>query len=450
MNTKTSSRRQFLHATAAVAGAPFILPSRVWSAEVPPSNRINLGFIGMGKQNRGLLGGFLGKKECQAVAVCDVDTNRRNAAKKQVEDYYAKQKESGYKGCSTHNDFRELIARPDIDAVVIATPDHWHAYISIVAANAKKDIYCEKPLCQSIHEARAMVNAVRKNKRVFQTGSMQRSSREFRVACELVRNGVIGSLTTVKVGVGGPGVPCDLPEEEAEPGLDWNLWLGPAPMRAYNSVLSPRGVHDHFPAWRKYREYGGGMVTDWGAHHFDIAQWGLGMDASGPVEIIPPADWKAAQQGVRLRYAKGVEVEHVSENGVTFNGTSGTLYVNRGKFSLTLDGKERAKFLTKEDKPALTPQLDVIEKEFPIAPNKQLYRSTDHKADWIRCIYSREKPITDVEVGARTVSVCHLVNLAYYHGEKLRWNAGREKFADNTGNAAWLEVGHRDPWKLPT
>ncbi|HEY6166560.1 MAG TPA: Gfo/Idh/MocA family oxidoreductase [Verrucomicrobiae bacterium] len=448
MKTQNLSRRQFLRSSAVAASAPFILPSHIWAAKTKPNDRLTLGFIGMGKQARGLLGGFLGKKECQAVAVCDVDTTRRNAGKKQVEDYYAKQRESDHKGCATYVDFRELIGRKDIDAVVIATPDHWHAIISITAANAGKDIYCEKPMSESIHEARAMVNAVRKNKRVFQTGSMQRSSREFRVACELVRNGVLGKIQTVEVGVGGPGVPCDLPEEAMEPGLDWNMWLGPAPLRGYNSILSPRGVHDHFPVWRKYREYGGGMVTDWGAHHFDIAQWGLGMDESGPAEITPPADWKTAEKGARLRYAKGVEVTHIGENGVTFHGADGTLYVNRGKFALTLGGKQIAKAVSKEDKPSLTQQLDAVEKEFPV--KTQLYRSTDHKADWIECIHSRKKPIADVEVGARTVTTCHLVNLAYYHGQPLKWDAKHEKFASGAGNAAWLDIAHRDPWKLPT
>jgi predicted dehydrogenase len=447
------SRRQFLAtASAAAFSAPLILGTGCQTAgpRLAANERITLGFIGMGKQNRGLMGGFLKFPDTQVLAVCDVDTTRREAAKKAVEDYYAKQTPAGsYKGCSAYNDFRQVLARKDIDAVVIATPDHWHALISIAAANAGKDIYCEKPLCQSIHEARAMVNAVRANKRVFQTGSMQRSSREFRVACELVRNGVLGKISNVQVGVGGPGKPCDLPAEPAEPGLDWNLWLGPAPMRPYNSILSPRGVHDHFPRWREYREYGGGMVTDWGAHHFDIAQWGLGMDASGPVEITPPADWQTAQKGARIRYANGVEVEHISENGVTFHGSAGELYVNRGKFALKLGGTQKAKFIdNKADKPALSQQLDAVEKEFLTLPRVTLYRSTDHKADFLSCMRSRKRPLADVEVGARTVSVCHLVNFAYYHGQKLKWDPAREQFANGTGNAKWLDCEYRGPWKL--
>src|SRR6185295_4979269 len=207
---KSLSRRHFLKRTAAATAAPFILPSHIWSAETKPNDRITMGFVGLGKQNRGLLGDFVKRKETQVLAVCEVDTTRRNSAKKIIEDYYAKQTDRGaYKGCDTYVDFRQLVERKDIDAVCIATPDHWHAIIAIAAANAGKDIYCEKPMSETIREARAMVNAVRKNKRIFQTGSMQRSSKEFRVACELVRNGVIGKIKTVEVGIGGPGVPCD-------------------------------------------------------------------------------------------------------------------------------------------------------------------------------------------------------------------------------------------------
>jgi predicted dehydrogenase len=212
-----------------------LLPSRIWAAETSPNSRINLGFIGCGIQSRGLLNGFLKQPGTQTVAVCDVDTNRRENHKKLTEDFYSKDGAS-YKGCAVYTDFRDLLARKDIDAVVIATPDHWHAIIGIAAAAAGKDIYCEKPLTQTIHEARALVDAVRKNKRVVQTGSQQRSLREFRVACELVRNGVLGKISAVTAGFGGPGKMCDLAAEPMEPGLDWDMWLGPAPMRDYNET----------------------------------------------------------------------------------------------------------------------------------------------------------------------------------------------------------------------
>ena len=434
------SRRQFNKKVAAVvAGVPFLLRPQLWAAEVKPSDRLTLGFIGMGKQSRSLLGDFLRQSETQVLAVCDVDRTRRENAKQTVESSYAKKTGQGaYKGCDAYGDFRELLARKDIDAVVIATPDHWHALIAIAAAGAGKDIYCEKPLCQSIHEARAMVDAVRRNKRVFQTGSMQRSSREFRTAVELVRNQRLGKITRAEVAVGGPPVPCDLPAETVEPGLDWNFWLGPAPERAYNSILSPRGIHDHFPLWRNYREYGGGGVTDWGAHHFDIAQWALDMDQSGPVEILP-ASAPNASHGVKLVYATGTEVTHTSGNGITFYGTEGKLYVNRGQFKFWLGADQKADG---------TASLDAITAEFLGGNAQHVYRSDNHKVDWLKCIRSRSQPIADVEVGARTVSVCHLVNLAYQYGKRMRWNPQTESFVDGTGDPRWLEVAHRSPWKI--
>jgi predicted dehydrogenase len=280
------------------------------------------------------------------------------------------------------------------------------------------------------------VNAVRKNKRVFQVGSMQRSSREFRIACEFVRNGLIGKVSKTDVAVGGPAVPCNLPEEAIEPGLDWDRWLGPAPKRPYNSILSPRGVHQGFPAWRDYREYGGGGVTDWGAHHFDIAQWAFGMDESGPTEIIPAAE-PNAKHGVRLIYANGVEVTHQSGNGVTFYGDKGKIYVNRGKFQLWLGDQLKA------ESPA---QGDQLLTEMLPANAVRLYQSSDHGGDWLNSIRTRKPPICDVETGARTVTVCHLVNLAYYHGEKLKWDPKRERFTDRTGKSAWLTREYRKPW----
>jgi len=422
------TRRQFLKTSATLAVvAPAILPSSVWGAEKGPNDRLTLGFIGMGTQNRGLLNGFLHSKETQVVAVCDVDTTRRENAKKTVEDYYAKQTDKGsFKGCATYKDFRELIARKDIDAVVVATPDHWHALIVIAAANAGKDVYCEKPLSLTIAEARAMVKAVRRNNRICQTGSMQRSSQEFRKACELVRNGRIGKVKTVIVGVGAPSQWCDLPEETMEPGLDWDTWLGPAAVRPYNSVLSPRGVHSHFPNWRNYREYSGGMMTDWGAHHFDIAQWGLGMDDSGPVEIIPPADPKATT-GVRYLYANGVEMIHDSgRGGATFIGSEGKIFVDRGKFQAT---------------PEALGEEALGDKAI------RLYVSSNHLQDWLNCIRSRKLPICDVEIGCRSVTVCHLGNLAYWNHRRLKWDPKNEQFVGDPEANTWLDRAKRAPWQ---
>ncbi len=423
------SRRRFVQGVGATAvAAPMIVPRSVFGGEekAAPSERITLGFIGMGKMNRGHLGRFLGYGDCQVLAVCEVDTTRREHAKKTVDDRYSK--DGTYKGCDAYNDHREIIARGDIDAVVIATPDHWHTHPIVDACKAKKDIYCEKPVTLTIAEAKLCIDAVRKHEVVFQTGSQQRSGKEFRTACELVRNGRIGKIERVDVGVGGPSKPCDLPEEEIEPGLDWNLWLGAAPMRPYNSVLSPRGVHDHFPHWRAYREYSGGGMTDWGAHHFDIAQWGLGMDESGPVEIIPPDDEKA-DRGVKYIYENGVEMIHGGPGGITFVGTDGEIFVTRGKLS---------------SKPEEIIKQPIGEDEI------HLYESPGHQRDWLNCIRERRRPICDVEIGARSVTVCHLGNLVYWNRRALRWDPKKWEFPGDAEANGWRDRERRDPWQLPT
>jgi len=422
------SRRQFLKTTTlAVATAPLVLTAP-WVAfgQKGPNDRITIGIIGTGTQGRGLMNDFLNQPGTQVVAVCDVDTTRREHNRKKVEEFYTIKADKSFKGCTAYKDFRELIARKDIDAVVIATPDHWHAHIAVEACKAGKDIYCEKPLSLTIRQARAMVQAARKYDRVFQTGSMQRSSKEFRKACELVRNGRLGKIKQVIVDVGGPSRPCDLPEEPMEVGLDWDMWLGPAPMRGYNSILSPRGVHQHFPDWRNYREYSGGMMTDWGAHHFDIAQWGLGMDNSGPVEIIPPANPKSGR-GVKYIYADGVEMIHGDSGGVLFVGAEGKILVNRGKFEAT---------------PA---KLG----EDPLPDNAiRLYNSYSHGKDFLDCMRSRKKPICDVEIGCRSVTVCHLGNIAYWTGKRLRWDPVKEVFIGDDEANKWLERDVRGPWKV--
>jgi predicted dehydrogenase len=430
------TRRHFLQ-TATAVGLPVLLPGLGLGQEkkVAANERLTLGFIGVGTMNRGHLGYFLGQKDVQVVAVCDVDTSRREAAKKTVEDRYAELRKSGqYKGCGAYNDFRELLGRKDIEAVVIATPDHWHCIPAVEACQAGKDVYCEKPLSLTIREAQLMIQAARKHDRVFQTGSQQRSENGFRLACELVRSGRIGKVKTVFVNVGGPSRPCDLPEEKMEEGLDWDRWLGPAPKRPYNSVLSPRGVHQHFPNWRNYREYSGGMMTDWGAHHFDIAQWGLDMDGSGPVEIIPPENARA-EKGVRYVYANGVEVIHGDEyepgkkvNGVAFIGTEGKIFVNRG-------------YLASD--PAEIIKVPIGEKDV------HLFKSPGHQRDWLDCVRSRKRPLCDVEVGARSVTVCHLGNLAYWNHRKLRWAPDRWQFVNDTEADKWLDRERRDPWQLP-
>jgi predicted dehydrogenase len=425
------TRRQVLKRVAVTSiGMPTIVPSTVFGTQdkAPPSERITVGFIGCGKMaNDYHLPDLLGFGDIQALAVCEVDRTRREHAKKRVEKAYSTK--TSYKGCAAYADFRELLGRKDIDAVCIATPENWHAILAIEAMKAGKDVYCEKPLTLTLSEAKRCIDVARKYQRVFQTGSQQRSNvfGPFREAAELIRSGRLGTIQTITVGVGGPSRWCDLPAETPEPGLDWDLWLGPAPMRPYNSILSPRGVHDHFPAWRDYREYAGGGHADMGAHHYDIAQWCLDMDESGPVEIIPPMS-PNAQYGVVYRYASGVVMVHGGQSGCTFTGTEGTLHIDRKHLS--------------SDPPAIVKE--------PLGSKEvHLAKSPGHHRNWIDCIRSRKRPLADVEIGARSVAICILGNLAYWNNRRLRWDPVKWEFVGDPEANRWLDRERRDPWKLP-
>ena len=425
MNNRSLSRRDFLKRAVALVAAPTIISASALGAEgrPAPSERIVMGGIGVGGMGKGDLGALMGRPEVQVVAVCDVDAQMREEAKKNVEDHYAKETQDGTcKGCTAYGDFRELLDRDDIDAVMIATPDHWHALIAIAAAKAGKDIYCEKPMSLTIREAREMVNAVRRYNRVLQTGSQQRSSGEFRLACELIRNGRIGKLLTANVGVVGPSGDCFLPAEPVPEGMDWEMWLGPAPWRPFNKALHPF-------SWRSFRDFSGGGMTDWGAHHFDICQWAMGMDNSGPMEIIPP-DGKDVKQ-LTYKYANGVLVYHGGDcgklGGILFTGTEGKINVTRGK---------------------IASDPESILKE-PIHPGEiQLYKSKGHHADFIECVKTRQRPICDVEIGCRSVTVCHLGNIAYWLKRPLKWDAAKEQFIGDDEANRWIDRPKRAPWTL--
>lgn len=440
-----TTRRSFLKSSIAV---PMILPSIGWAAGKSPNERLRVGFIGMGIQSHHLLQHFMFRS--QVVAVCDVDTTRREAAKKEVDDFYTRYPDRGSPGCKMYVDFEDVIGRDDIDAVCIATPDHWHALPSMAALRSGKDVYCEKPLTHDISQAVEVMKEVDACGRVLQTGSMQRSMWEFRVACELARNGVIGKIERIEASFGGPSVPCDLPAEEMEPGLDWNRWVGPAPMRPYNSILSPRGVHEHFPMWRDYQEFGGGMVGDWGAHHLDIAQWALDTDDSGPVKIILPKG-KGAIHGARFVYADGTEVMHTNDFefnehrlGVRMYGSKGQIIVFRGQFALMMDGKFVTKWTSREDGGSLESKLSWVEQEYLKDAKVKLYKSENHIQDFIECVKSRKKPITHEGIGARSAICCHLLNLAYHHQQEIKWDPAKCTFAEGTGNPKWLTGSRRD------
>jgi len=460
MTQRNMNRRDFLKraaGAAAVASVPYVVPSSALGAggQTPPSERITIGFIACGKQSQHLMRCFL-LPSTQVVAACDVDKLKlERSAKTIIEKYYADRKNDAYKGCARYSDFRELLARQDIDAVVISTPDHWHAIATIEACRAGKDVYCEKPLTQTIAEAQAMVKTIRQSGRVFQTGSMQRSSREFRFACELVRNGYIGDVKHVTVNVGGAPQDKLLKAEPVPDYLDWDMWVGPAMWRPYNNDLAPHISFDGFPNWRDHSYYGGGGMTDWGAHHFDIAQWGLGMDGTGPVEICPPDGGE--HKVLTYKYANGITMtrdgqvrgpegtglpfqgdayplwqEHIRERrgrmrGVLFEGTTGKVEVDRGYLKTWPD--------------ALKDQV--------IGPNQvHLYDSKSHYLDWLEAIRKRSDPICKIEIGASSVTVCHLGNIAYTLKRPLKWDPKRQVFLGDDEANRMLSRPMRSPWHL--
>ena len=366
---------------------------------------------------------LVNNSDFQIVAICDVKQWQRESARVHVEQAYAQQRgRAEYKGCDVYNEYERVLERPDIDAVLIAVPDHWHAIIAIAACQVGKDVYCEKPLSLTIREAWEMVRAARRYGRVFQTGSQQRSSDNFRLACELVRSGRIGTLQTVHVGIGEPSQTKCLPEQPIPEGLDWERWLGPTPWYPYNAE---RCSGSYSGGWRMIRDYSGGMMTDWGAHHFDIAQWGMGMDGSGPVEIVPPD--LSAEGTLTYKYASGVRMYHGGANGVLFTGTDGKIEVNRGYFRTWPEeiGRE------------------------PIRPDDvHLYKSPGHHQDWVNCIRLRRRPICDVEIGASSATVCHLGNIAWWLGRRIRWDPQQREIVGDEAASQWLDRPKRAPWRL--
>ncbi len=424
--TTSVSRRDFVANSAKALAAFMIVPRYVLGGKspagilyTPPSDRITLGLIGTGKQGKILSSYFLKTQQIQFVAISEVYKAKAQLCLDKIKAEHEKFPQYGkYSDIPVYNDFREVLARKDVDAVVIATPDHWHAAMAVRAAEAGKDIYCEKPLALTVKEGRSMVNAARKYDRVFQTGSMQRSWNEFRQAVELVRNGYIGDVKTIKVNIGPPPKPYDLAAEPIPEGLDWSKWLGPNAAVPFNAELAPPVSKDVYPNWRNYREFGGGMVTDWGAHMFDIVQWALDMDASGPVEVTAPDG--GANPFLKYRYANGVTMTHEKwewNNAIHFIGSQGEIKLQRGKLETT---------------PASLKDKIIGDTE------KHVYKSEDHYKDFLDAIRKRSRPICDVEIGHRTSSVCNIGNIAYQLGRKLEWDPAKEQFKNDAEANALL------------
>lgn len=415
----SQSRRTFLKTSVAASSlfaVPMIIPARAFGA----NERVVTGHIGMGGQGKANLNSFLGTKRVSPALVCDVDSERSA----QAADIVAK---AGQKA-EVVGDYRKILDRKDIDAVVVSTPDHWHAPITIAACQAGKDVYCEKPLTLSIAEGRLMVNAARENKRMVQTGSQQRSGKEFRQACELVRNGAIGKVHTVLVGIPKPNHPgMPIPDSDPPSNLDYNRWLGPAPQRPYNK----NRVHYNF---RFFRDYSGGQMTNFGAHHLDIAQWGLGVDGLGPVTTegtgtFHPEKWHEVTETCRVThtYADGAKVilgqqQKDIPDGCTFIGEKGKIYVTRGK--ITSDPAEI---------------LQTPTDGFKI----RLEVSNNHHVNFLDSLQSRTLPICDVEIGHRSATICHLGNIAIQLGRKLNWDPVKEQFVGDDEASSMVSRPYR-------
>jgi len=410
------TRRSFLKNSAkacAILGFPTIIPASVLgrSGTVAPSNRVSLAHIGCGKMARLLRNTFAHMPDVQVVACADVERSRLQDFKDFYDSFYQKERGQGQgAGVALYDDFLQLLARPDIDGVIIATPDHWHANMTIAACRAGKDVYCEKPLTHTLGEAYEVTAAVQQYGRVLQTGTMQRSSQNFRFAVEMVRNGRIGHVHTLNVAAGAPPkFMYDLCEEKQDT-INWDRWVGPSAMQPYNSKIAPApAVYPNWPAWRHYSDFGGGGQCDWGAHQYDIAQWALDRDGDAPVEVIPPDPSDPERKSLTYRYADGVKI--ISQwngsvfpelsSGVEFIGDEGTIYVGREVIE------------TKPTRLKLEPTR---------GDERTVYESTSHARNFVDCIKSRQKPICDEVVGASSAVVCHLGNIAVQCGQALKFD----------------------------
>jgi predicted dehydrogenase len=430
-----SNRREFLKKAGTASVGLSLFPTIIKASalgrdgHIAPSDKINIILIGSGSMGRGDLNAMLRYDDVQALAVCDVDDSQAALGKKMVDTKY------GNTDCRVYRDFRDMLETEKADAAIIALPDHWHAITSCAAADKKLDIYGEKPLARSLAESLAIVKAVERNNIIWQTGSQQRSEANFHQACELVINGRLGKVDFVEVGLpdGGTyiGNPPVMPVPE---GVDWDMWLGPAPKVPYRGVL-------HWN-WRWINDYSGGQLTDWAGHHIDIANWGLGLDRTGPVTI--EGKGRANNDGIYdvpveyeffCEFANGVKMRIANHSrmkyggGVLFHGTNGWIHVDRGRLSASDDN---------------------ILKEKIGKDEIQLYKSTNHHRNFLDCVKSRQETICPAQAGHRSISVALLGEIAMKTGQKLHWDPQAEKFTDNNTYAtSLLQKPYREPWQFP-
>jgi hypothetical protein len=456
----TLTRRSFLarSAAASLLVVPSVIPASILGRNggIPPSERINAGLIGLGCMGSGHLRVLAGRPETQLIAVCDADRIRREPAARLVDELSAAQRGAGaYRGCAAFRDYRELLARPDIDAVVIATTDHWHALQAIHAAQAGKHVYCEKPVSLTIREGREMVGTVRRYGRVFQTGTQYRSIPTIRQVCDFVRTGRLGELRSAftiwgKTGVptiGDSYVPLDptLPVEPTPEGLDWDLWVGPASWRPYNSAYHRNPIPGVVP-WTFCDAFGAGAVTNYHSHAADVIQYAIGMETSGPVEILHPSGGQFPT--VTCRYANGVLLHHVDHWGQVHDlykavpadarlaGLFGGVFVGQRGWITSMSGAGPV-----EGGP------EKILREMRLTTRQVNIGSNNHHANWFQCIRSTGQPSAHAEIGHRSASLGHLVALAFRLRRSLRWDPDKEVFLGDDEANRLLSRARREPWQ---
>ncbi len=440
--------------TMAMTGFPTIVPASVIGKNAP-SNKINIGAIGVGRISRDHdMKETLAFDQARIMAVCDVDSKRLADGKKYVNDYYAAKTGKPYDGVTMYDDHRALLENKDIDAVLISTPDHSHAYLGIHAVEAGKDVYLQKPASLTIAEGRALSNAVHRTGRILQIGSQQRSSTQFRYAAELVRNGRIGDLKTVYVGLPGDPGGDEEPEMPIPKNLNYDAWLGSTPNVYYTEKrVHPQNDYSR-PGWLRMEQFGAGMITGWGAHHVDCAHWGMDTEYTGPIEISGRADFPKSglwnvhglfqTEGV---YANGVKMIISNEipNGIKFEGTEGWIFVTRGDYRASSSdpiptGKNKVLPLTASNNKIITSVIG--ENEI------NLYKSTDHHGNWLESIVSRKQPISPVEIGHRSCSTCLLHHIAMKLKRKIYWDPMNERFINDDEANALLNRPHRFPYEV--
>ncbi len=454
--TLKRTRRQFLADAGkglAVAGFPAIVPASVFGA-FAPSNRINVGAIGTGRISRGHdLPGIWQYDTARIMAVCDLDGARAQDAVTLVNGYYSKQTGKPYSGVTAYTNYHELLANKDVDAVVISTPDHWHAIIAMAAVAAGKDVYLQKPASLTIAEGRALSDAVRKSGRIFQIGSQQRSTVQFRVAAELVRNGRIGQLKSVEIGLPGDPSGDVEPAMPVPKNLNYDMWLGSTPLVFYTEKrVHPQQGYDR-PGWLRCEQFGAGMITGWGAHHLDSAHWAMDTERTGPIEVWGTAEFPTkglwdvhGPFRTEAVYANGVHmiVSGDLPNGLKFTGTEGWIFVSRGNETVT--GSDPVKKLA--DPQALAASDPKILTSV-IGPGEiHLYESKEHHGNWLECIRSRRETIAPVEVAHRACSACLIHHMAMKLKRKLYWDPERERFKNDDVANAMLSRPQRAPYTI--